>query len=348
MRGAERGLTFVVGTGRSGSTALSQILHAHPDVLSLNELLVSLMDPDASFPVRPLTGEEFWRLLSEPNRAFDAMIRSGVWMAEFGYRPGRYSAQTTGIPKLSLMVLPHLTDDPDALFDELGRAVREWPRRSAPAHYEALFALLRDRFGRRVVVERSGHSLRWLPYLRLAFPTARFVHLHRNGPDCAVSMSRHAGFRTIALLAEMCELAGVKKSSELTPERVATLPPRLSGLLAERYDPALLWGADLPVTRFGALWSEMIRAGLDELSAIPADRRMTLSYETLLDEPDRELSRLAAFTGVAAPAGWLATGREVLDPGRRDLVRLLAPEERVALEEACAPGTAALASAGAG
>ncbi|EKX63388.1 sulfotransferase [Streptomyces ipomoeae] len=37
-----RSLTFVIGTGRSGSTALSRILNAHPDVLSLNEFMASV------------------------------------------------------------------------------------------------------------------------------------------------------------------------------------------------------------------------------------------------------------------------------------------------------------------
>jgi hypothetical protein len=180
-----RNVTFVVGTGRCGSTALSGIIRDHPDLLSLNELWTSLLEPDAALPSEPMTGDAFWWLLSEPSEQFDRLIRSGVEMAEILYPKvpgGRYSADTTGIPKLCLLVLPHLTDDPDALLDELGRHVTGWPRRPAPAHYEALFGLLSDRFGKRAVVERSGYSLRWIPYLREVFPEARFVHLHRSGP----------------------------------------------------------------------------------------------------------------------------------------------------------------------
>jgi len=44
-----RQLTFIVGTGRSGSTALSRIVRTHTGILSLNEFLTSLVAPDIAF-----------------------------------------------------------------------------------------------------------------------------------------------------------------------------------------------------------------------------------------------------------------------------------------------------------
>jgi hypothetical protein len=142
-------ITFVVGTGRSGSTALSSILNLHPDILSLNELLASL-GPWA-LPEKPLTGEEFWKILVTPHMIYTKLLRSGIVPPEFLYpqHPGRYSAES-GIPALSLMVLPHLTEDPDGLLDELEPRVLSWPSRSVAQHYEDLFDLLAARFGRRV------------------------------------------------------------------------------------------------------------------------------------------------------------------------------------------------------
>lgn len=135
-------LTFVIGTGRSGSTLLSRIVNAHPDVLSLNEFMASV--GDAAFPDGQVTGEEFWELLARPAPHFERMIRSGVPLPEFLYtrRPGRFASETTGIPALSLMVLPHLTDDPDGLLDELQSAIVQWPERTAVAHHQEMFGLL--------------------------------------------------------------------------------------------------------------------------------------------------------------------------------------------------------------
>ncbi|MFE0252511.1 sulfotransferase [Streptomyces sp. NPDC059010] len=337
-----RSLTFVIGTGRSGSTALSRILNAHPEVLSLNEYMASV--GDAAFPEGKVSGEEFWQTLFRPAPHFERMIRSGLPLPEFLHtrRPGRYSAETTGIPALSLMALPHLTDDPDGLLDELGAAVPGWPERTAAEHHRALFDLLCGRFGRTAVVERSGYSTGWAPGLREAFPEARFVHMYRDGPDCALSMSRHPGYRTITLLREIKEHAGIDSFADLTPEHVRSLPADLAPLLDDRFDPALVRDRDLSLRRFGALWSELVTDGTEFLSTLPADRRATLAYENLLDKPTEELTRLAEFIGVAPVPQWLATGAASLDSSRRGSASSLPPADRADLTETCAPGTRVL------
>ncbi|KUN09421.1 aromatic ring-opening dioxygenase LigA [Streptomyces yokosukanensis] len=334
-----RTLTFVIGTGRSGSTALSRILNAHPDVLSLNEFMASV--GDAAFPEGKLTGEDFWQALFRPAPHFERMIRSGLPLPEFLYtrRPGRYAAETTGIPALSLMVLPHLTDDPDGLLDELHTAVIQWPERTAAEHHQALFSLLCARFGRTAVVERSGYSTGWAPGLRAAFPQARFVHMFRDGPDCALSMSRHPGYRTISLLREIKARAGVDSFADLTDEHVRALPVDLSPLLDERFDPSLVRDRDVPLRTFGTLWSELVTEGAEFLSRLPADQRTTLAYEDLLDDPAAELTRLAEFVGVTPLPQWLLTGSALLDHSRRGSARKLPAAELDELRESCASGT---------
>jgi hypothetical protein len=338
-----RSLTFVIGTGRSGSTALSRILNAHPEVLSLNEYMASV--GDAAFPEGSMSGREFWEALFRPTPYFASMIRSGLLMPEFLYtrRPGRYTARSTGIPALSLMVLPHLTDDPDGLLDEIRAAVVGWPERSAPEHHEALFELLCARFGRTAVVERSGYSTGWAPGLRAAFPYAKFVHLFRDGPDCALSMSRHPGYRTITLMREIRERTGVESFGDLTDEQVRSLPPDLAPLLDERFDPALVRERDFPLRRFGALWSELVSQGTQFLDGLPAAQRMTLAYEDLLDSPRQELTRLAAFVGVEPSAQWMDSACAQLDGSRRGSAKKqLTAAELDELGESCAPGTRVL------
>ncbi|WP_244900169.1 sulfotransferase family protein [Streptomyces nanshensis] len=342
-------LTFVVGTGRSGSTALSQVLRLHPDVLSLNELY-SCVDSPPALSGQRLTGEEFWRCLREPMAVFDAMVRSGTPLPEFLYSrhpEWRYSADATGIPAISMMALPHLTDDPDALLDSLEPEVRGWPERPAPQQWHALFGALASRIGgREAAVERSGYSLHRVGTLRRLFPEARFVHLHRAGPDCALSMSRHNGYRMISLLRDIVRRCGVESASDITDDHVKQLPEDLAPLLGPKYDPALVLDREMPVPGFGTLWSDLICEGVGHLAEVPAAQRTTLSYERLLTAPRQELARLADFIGVQPFAEWLEEGDEILDGTDRLGSSSRLPERvRTALRESCERGEQALAEA---
>ncbi|CAM5394607.1 Sulfotransferase OS=Streptomyces fumanus OX=67302 GN=GCM10018772_33980 PE=4 SV=1 [Streptomyces fumanus] len=338
-------ITFVVGTGRSGSTVLSHILNLHPDILSLNELLASL-GPWA-MPENPLTGEEFWRILVGPHMIYTKLLRSGIVPPEFLYpqRPGRYSAET-GIPALSLMVLPHLTEDPDGLLDELEPQVSSWPHRPVAQHYQDLFALLAARFGRRVAVERSGYSLQWIPALRKAFPYAKFVHQFRDGPDCALSMSRHPGYRAMSFLHDILQRVGVSSPQELTPEHLVKLPPEMvEMLLSERFDPALVLDRQVPLAQFGDMWSQWIIEGVEYLSQVPDDARTTLAYEDMVRNPRAELVRLAEFIGVDPDDEWLEAGESLIESSRVGAALRLPPEQLSELRDSCAPGMRALRTA---
>ncbi|WP_246531109.1 sulfotransferase family protein [Streptomyces bathyalis] len=351
MRTGIKTLTFVVGTGRSGSTALSQVLRLHPDVLSLNELY-SCIDGPPALSRQPLTGPEFWRCLREPMPVFDAMVRSGTPLPEFLYNrhpEWRYSAETTGIPAISMMPLPHLSDDPDALLDALEPEVRSWPERPAPQQWHALFGALASRIGgREAAVERSGYSLHRVGLLHELFPEARFVHLFRDGPDCALSMSRHNGYRMISLLREIIRRSGVESASDLTDDHIKQLPDDLAPLLGPQFDPALVLDREMPVPDFGTLWSDLICEGVEYLAAVPREQVTTLSYERLLDAPRQELARLADFIGVQPFAEWLEEGDEILDgTGRRGSALRLPVRVLAELRDNCVRGERALGVVGA-
>lgn len=339
-----RPTTFIVGTGRSGSSALSRILNAHPRILSLNEMLAALTP--VALPEGEIPGTEFWAILSGPNGIFDLMIRSDAALPEFLYpkNPGRHSADN-GIPALCLMTLPPLTDDPDTALDELEPVVSAWPTRPVGEHYADLFDHLSGRYGGEVVVERSGYSVSWIPRLREVFPEARFVHLYRDGPDCAASMSRHPGYRMIYHLRLMVETLGLNDITDLGPDNVTRLPPELAGLFADPFDRRLLMDDDVPVERFGRLWSEIVTEGVESLRGLPSTQVTALSYEDLIADPARELARLAEFAGAGADADWIAHGVASLDASRRGAALKLPPEELSALVKACEPGEAALAEA---
>ena len=340
-----RGLTFIVTVGRSGSTALSRILRGHRDVLSLNEFYLSVR---TSLSVdQPLSGEQFWRVLAEPHPVFDAMVRGGAGMPEFIY-PGmdgtRFDANTTGIPAISMMTLPHLSPDPDGVFDVLAAEVPTWPHQIARLHYQRLFGWLAARFGGSVVVERSAMSLSSVPWLRETFPDAKFVHLFRHGPDTAVSMSQHTGFRLMALIEDALQLLdltsdGRRPGLGLDP---AGLPMELAPLIGDRCDLDYLMSQDLAVGRFARMWSDVIALGVAALADLPPDRYLPLSYSDLVAAPRSCLARLAAFMDVEADPKWLEFGAGVIDPRFAGASSRLSSEDLQAVVEGCATGEALL------
>lgn len=332
-------ITFIVGTGRCGSTMLSRVLQAHPDVLSMNEFFTSLASKgDSAFLDRALDGPDFWSLLSGPARPLDAIAASGFPMPEllYPYASGRFRPEPgAGVPAISHMSLPALTADPDTLHDDLAATIPHWPTRPVADQYRELFAELGRRLGRTVVVERSGASLAFLPALRALFPDARFVHLSRSGPACALSMSRHIGFRTLLLRAEAMGLLGLASPFQIGPEHAALLPDHLAHLAGD-VDCGLVMDAPLPLAAFGRFWSHLITQGVEEFLQLPPDRRMSLSYEDILDRPEHHLERLATFAEAAPHPAWLRDASASVI--RTDRPPVTDPDTLAA----CAPGTLAL------
>lgn len=342
-------LTFVVGTGRCGSTLLSRLLREHPGVLSMSEFFGTLRLLGASgpsrFPIADMDGRELWRLLTRSFPPLDAMITAGLRTPEMAYpfERGRFQA-ATGVPLICHYVLPMLSTDPDALFDELAREVPSWPRRPAAAQYQALLRHLARLLGRPVVVERSASSLTLVGLLHEQFPSARFVHLYRDGPDCALSMSRHPAFRREILAIAAARAAGLPAGSTLQQINAA-LPEHLRGMICPPYDAARLMSHPIPAAVFGRdRWSPMIRAGVAALRRLPAGTWLGLRYEDLLRDPATSLTGLARFIGTGAPPQWLGRASAMVDPAKAGAATRLDPAARAALRAACEPGMRALAA----
>ena len=330
---------------------LSRILAAHPDVLSMSEFFGVLRLAGASgrsgFPAGEVTGAELWDLLARPFPMLDAMVTAGLRTAEmiYPFGTGRFGP-ATGVPLISHFVLPMLTADPDELFGALAAEVPRWPRRPAAGQYRALFGYLAGRLGRTVVVERSAASLSLVRALHRQFPAARFVHLHRDGPDCALSMSRHPMFRREILAVAARRATGLPPGATLR-QVDAALPGPLRGMICPPYDAERLMAHPIPAAVFGRdLWSPMICAGQAALRELPPGRWTQLRYEDLLGDPAAALTRLAAFVGADAPPCWLARGAALAGQGtaRRagTAAAELDPDAFAALRAACEPGTRAL------
>jgi Sulfotransferase domain len=339
-------VTFVVGTGRCGSTMLSRILHLHPDVLSASEFFTAVTD--SWLDIRPqaheMDGPEFWKLVSAPASYIDALIQAGLTMPDllYPYDTGRFNT-ATGVPGICHSTLSMLSDDPDGLFDQLAAVIPGWPRRSAAEQYNSFFALLAELLGRRVIVERSGGSIAVIPWLRELFPDARFIHLHRDGPDCALSMSRHVMSRVAVLTIEARIRAGLPDSASWE-DITAALPEKFYGLLVPPFDKERFMAYPMALTSFGQVWAELERIGISALREVPPADWTNLKYETLISDHEQELTKLAEFLGVPVTAQWLDAVGNLLDPSKPGSAETqLSALELATLQNACAPGTQAIA-----
>ncbi|HEV2372958.1 MAG TPA: sulfotransferase [Streptosporangiaceae bacterium] len=333
--------TFVLSTGRCGSTLLSHILHRHPEVLSISELFCAIQVHPDDLRTGRLSGQEFWDLLSAPQPFLDVMIQGEFPIDELRYRrgSGRFSPET-GIPGICHMTLPLLTSDPDTLFDVLAADVPSWPARPAASQFSVLFDRLAARFGRTVVVERTGGSVMMAPLLHAMFPTAKFVHMHRDGPDCALSMSRHPGARVLGLAEHAGLLGGAPPGSAPPP---GPLSPQLAAALTPPLDAwAVMACPNPPLQTYGRLWSRMVTIGAAVLRRLPPSQWTTLAYEDLITDPDRELSRLAEFIGARLVPGWLPASRGMIGSSRVGQASALDPDDLCALQVACEPGRQAI------
>ena len=339
-------LTFVIGTGRCGSTMLSRILHMHPAVLSLSEFWNMFRDAEGhDVPTHEISGLEFWQRITAPDTFQDGLELAGIPYDESPYPAdrGRFDP-ATGVPAVS-RVLAQLTDDPDGLYDKLASVVPAWPIRSGTAQSRALFAALAGMLGRAVVVERSGGSGNLMPMLRAQLPNARFVFLHRDGPDSALSMSRHPAFRRSAMLAvaEAVRDGWSSMPAEMFTEEIREATQEdFDGLASPPFDRERFQAYPLPPALFGGIWSSLTRTGTSEFFQIARDGWTTMRYERILADPRTELSRLASFIGVAAEPGWLDRATAFVDTGCAGrAAHRLHPGDLPALRAACVTGTRA-------
>jgi hypothetical protein len=323
---------FIVGTGRCGSTLLSQMLAEHPAVLSLFELFNGI-DAARRFAPEPIPGPEFAALIGAEQPFVTAVLRRGYAVPEIVYPfegRGRYRREDP-LPWILVSLLPRLSDDPDALFDALMRFAAGLPAQPAAGHYRALFAWLGARLGRPDWIERSGSSIEYLGALLGAFPEARFLHLHRDGAEVALSMREHHAYRLPTCFLYDAPVASGRRVSELGGIDLSAPPRRddaISQILASRPPPAL----------FGRYWSDQILRGLDARPRLAPERYAELRFEALLAAPEPELARIERFFELPPAPGW----RQRAAARVRGMPPLRVPErteaERDALVEACRPG----------
>ena len=328
---------LVLGTGRCGSTMVSNVLNRHPRVLSLSEFFSFVgMQP---FGHRRLSGDRMWAFCSRQQNRTRLMLRGRY--EELLYPlddPGARFTQRD-VPPILCATLPHLTDRYEALFDELEPVVRGQPRQPPADHCRHLFAWLGGRFGRNVWVERSGGSLMFGSRLLRQFPEARVVHVYRDGRETAVSMSRHYLFRMIVATMRVFRSWGIDVLASMSRGRNWNrISPWLESLAGTFLDPARLPYDRLTLADFAGYWNGMIERSDRLLGRFPPDRLLNVRFEEVQAEPEAQIRRLIRFIDPELEdETWLREAAAVPRPTPSRFARLGAAE-RDAVTAACRPG----------
>jgi len=292
--------SIIISNGRCGSTLLSDLIADEPETCSAQEFFTAV----APWPRGAvlLTGAEYWSTLSSPKLELSVLLRLGVPPKEVRYPAGgRWAHDLAALPRILAVTLPKLTDDPDALYAQLADRVPHFPRQSTAAHHQAFLDLCAALLGRRRWVERSGGSTQWAGSLLAGHPGAKIVHLTRNWPDTARSMSRHSSFQLVQMRMEAQARYGV---DPFDPAPGRAVPAELEPYLPDRLTLEMLRERGADVHRYVSLCAFLTSQAEQAISDNPPRHLLEMRYEDLLADPVRELTALGEFLDFADPSGW--------------------------------------------
>lgn len=343
MRRTAPKLPFYVifGTGRSGSTLVSDILDLHPEVLSISEFLLGLLAAGLQHRDQKISAADFCHILHSANPSRVTLVRIGIKLPENRYpfsQNGMRFTENDPVPFPLYSMLPRLTNDPDALFCDIVDYVLLEDGQTAGQHLDAVLQALQHSCTGKVIVERSGGTLALHARIRDLLPHARPIVLLRDGTETALSMRNHNFFKHFMLRMVMQSQLGYDPYQSRERAGVAQLHQQFIDNLPENITAAHFERLDLPLRVYGELWSNAIRLGVPLLSqTLP-----WFDYKELCKEPERFLRLLSVQLGVSPWPEWIEKSKQLIAPPR-DAVTHLSEMDRMELRDACRPGSKLLA-----
>jgi putative sulfotransferase len=318
-------------------------------VLSLSEFFASLL-PFDFVPSQLLGLRHVSEILTRPRPEQSLLPRHNAEPHEYLYPvddPNFRYDRRSGVPPIALMALPHLSADVDQLLDQILDGLPDTDR-VAGAVFEQLFERLAADRDKDLWVERSGASLLFVDQLRQLFPSAKYIHIYRDGSACAASMSRHPSFR-LMYFRQLARLAAPRRAGakvvggEPLWKGADELQDAIAGALGVDVTAELLLTSEVPVEWFGLMWSLMLSRGLRQLARQPSESVLHVAYEDLVGQPEDRLEEIARFIGIDADPVWIREQATAVERRPASLAGLNA-HERMRLEKACVVGRDALAS----
>jgi hypothetical protein len=302
---------------------LSTLMSYHPRALVLSEFFGGL-DVVNAFRTHQVSGEELAAILLQDHEISNLNRMRQRVDHEILVDLKRYDS--VRLPAIMLVCLPALTSDPDGLL----REIVGWARARKPAlvgeHYSELFGWLTRLFHKEFWIERSGGSGEFFQQLRRSFPQARYLHLHREGTEAALSMANQHHFQThVSFFFDPPlddEIAQAIRRQEPAGEELVVRRAR----------------AARPAADFGRFWTLSICLILSEVQHLQPSQYREFRYEALRQDPGQFLREVCDYFECSAEGDWIEKALGIIRPERNQRSSALDPDSLAALEAAVFPG----------
>lgn len=322
---------FVIGTGRCGSTLLSKMLAVSPEMASIFEFFNGLHGT-GRFSREEITPDAFWDSITQPHAFITLASSRGYRVDEVDYpfdRPGMRYSRADYLPWILVATLPRLSDDPDRLFDGAKEFVLRQPTKARAEHYTDFFSWLARKSGASMWNERSGSGIDYTGDLADLFPDGRFLHIHREGEEAALSMREHALFRLAVTIVY-----------DLDPEM--DLVELLNHVICEpgKPDPLREFLERRPAAEhFGRFWADQLATGFRAVQKLRPEQYREVRFEDLVLSPAETLLEIADFFEMDPDVGgWIPKAASLVRGMPPSRLESLAPEEAERLVTACRTG----------
>jgi len=317
---------FVVSTGRCGSTLLDKMMNHHPDLLMISECM-GAPDRANAFNAGIITKDQLKNLLLSSIPIVDLAVRRGNITKEQQYEVKDHV--NFSIPAYLYICFPTLTDKPDELFAELMELIDTFPDQTMTEHYLQIFNWLTRKFDRKIWCERTGGSIEFMPGLYKLFPNAKYLHIHRNGPDAVLSMKNHAYFQMLVSL-----FTRPVTREELEQTELAGKPISMDDPISQR-----LFARQPSYTDFAAYWNYQLAVGYSVFAKMDPTQYMDIRYEDMIAEPHRIMNQIADFFELPNNSDWVDKAAEIIDTNEvSSSIANLSEDEQETLINACMPG----------
>jgi len=294
------------------------MLGTHAKVVTIHEFFPGL-DWSGRFRPGDVPATELVELISAHQFVGTAVLARGYTPDEVQYpidRPGMRYKRGDQIPWLLVAMLPRLTEDPDGLFDELVAYAATLPNQPLAIHYRQLFEWVASRFQRPVWIERGGGSLDFLCDLASLYPNAKFLHIHRDGRETALSLRTHPFFRMA--IAFLLGLFRTELDFETAATHAISTPPPL-------------WAA-------GQFWTDQVLHGFRALQQLDRNQYLEARFEDIISEPAKVLEAVAEFFELPRDDGFTARAAKLVRGVPPARFPHLSSAEKDELNTACRPG----------